>query len=532
MPNKITKKDWIEFFPFKEVRPIQEESINFILNSFLTNGKKYCLVEAPTGVGKSAIAVTVSKYFQYYQRSALVRTAWITTTQRILQRQYQRDFSWMPTIWSKNHYECPDKMGISCQFGTLVNDIFKGKYCDCIYKKDKKLFLEDEISMTNLSFLLNHIEYTQEIDKRKLLIVDECHTLDNALTEFVSITLDKFTIKEYGVEWIGINKSIEEVVHWIENDFVITLGKLKERVNIKIKTFDQHTILSDSIGKKLIKQLNDLDRYISQLNRCISRFNVNEWVMSINKEEDEITLKPIFSSRYSQKQLFCKGEKILLMSGTILDKEVFCRNIGIPKEETEFISLDSPFKKENRMIFAASTASLSHKNIDKSLPKISMAIEHIINEHKSDKGLIHANSYKVANYITKHVKHKNRFITHDSSNRIEMYELHLKSKQPTILVSPSLTEGIDLYDDLSRFQIIVKVPFPYLGDNFIVEKMKRVQNWYSWETAKTIIQSSGRSIRNVDDNATTYILDKDFIFFYKQNSNLFPSWWRQSLVFI
>ena len=140
-------------------------------------------------------------------------------------------------------------------------------------------------------------------------------------------------------------------------------------------------------------------------------------------------------------------------------------------------------------------------------------------------------SYRIANFLYKNIK-TDRFLLHDSNNRMEVLNTHINTKKPTILLSPSFTEGIDLMGDLGRFQILMKVPFPYLGDNYILSKMKRVKNWYEWNTAKTIIQSSGRSVRSIDDFSWTYIIDSDFEFFYKKNNFLFPKWFKDSLVFI
>jgi len=145
--------------------------------------------------------------------------------------------------------------------------------------------------------------------------------------------------------------------------------------------------------------------------------------------------------------------------------------------------------------------------------------------------LHNCHSYKIANYINNNVK-TNRFLLHDTQNRLDMYDIHLKSTKPTILLSPSFTEGIDLVDELSRFQIIVKVPYPYLGDNFVKTKMQRVSGWYEWETAKTIIQASGRSVRNENDHCITYILDSDFNYFYNRNKHMFPRWYSDSIVFV
>ena len=64
-----------------------------------------------------------------------------------------------------------------------------------------------------------------------------------------------------------------------------------------------------------------------------------------------------------------------------------------------------------------------------------------------------------------------------------------------------MEEGVDLKDDKSRFQIICKIPYPYLGDELVVQRMKKWNWWYSFETVKTIVQSIGRSIRSETDHA-------------------------------
>jgi len=53
----------------------------------------------------------------------------------------------------------------------------------------------------------------------------------------------------------------------------------------------------------------------------------------------------------------------------------------------------------------------------------------------------------------------------------EVIKFHETSPHPTVLISPSMMEGVDLADDMSRFQILCKVPFPYLGDAAIKKRM-------------------------------------------------------------
>src|SRR3990167_5656037 len=54
--------DYQVFFPYKTVRKEQDVAINFILNAFINENKKFVICDAPTGIGKSAIAMTVLRY--------------------------------------------------------------------------------------------------------------------------------------------------------------------------------------------------------------------------------------------------------------------------------------------------------------------------------------------------------------------------------------------------------------------------------------------------------------------------------------
>lgn len=81
MHNDIS--DWRGSFPSQhEPRTTQVEAINFALNEFLNNNKKYVVLESPTGTGKSHIAVTLANYFHSI---SVKNKSYILTTQLILQ---------------------------------------------------------------------------------------------------------------------------------------------------------------------------------------------------------------------------------------------------------------------------------------------------------------------------------------------------------------------------------------------------------------------------------------------------------------
>jgi Rad3-related DNA helicase len=65
---------------------------------------------------------------------------------------------------------------------------------------------------------------------------------------------------------------------------------------------------------------------------------------------------------------------------------------------------------------------------------------------------------------------------------IEMLNKHIDSVNATVIVSSSMVEGVDLKDDLSRFQIIMKIPYPSLASNKIKKRMKTNKDYYNYKT--------------------------------------------------
>ena len=120
-------------------------------------------------------------------------------------------------------------------------------------------------------------------------------------------------------------------------------------------------------------------------------------------------------------------------------------------------------------------------------------------------------------------------MTDPEIQRDEVISEHVNSSKPTVLISPSLHTGLDLKDDLSRFQIITKVPYPSEGDRWTEAKRKIDEDWYYWQTALKLVQGYGRSIRSKEDWAKTYVLDSAFVYFVKKNGNILPEWFTQAI---
>lgn len=522
-------KDWKECFPYGyNPRKIQQDAINFILDGFFKKNKRFIIVQASTGTGKSFIAATAAQYFnKEYNNSK----SYIVTPQIILQRQYQKQFPMYANISSRNNYSCQIFKESNCgdmKWLHLLNSIPRCQYC--LYQKEKKNFVDNKVSITNTSFFMSNILYNQDIiKKRSLLIIDQCHNLEQQIIKMKGITAQYNTLhstyafKEQ--DWIKPN---QQPLTWIIQKLYPFLDSKCNQLSTALQTGGRSVQLTKQKIIELSRKYDYIKKLMQQIDTTLQNFDPDRWVIQNNAQSKQLIISPVFASDFSQQMMFRKGEKILLMSGTILNKQSFCRNLGIKSEECLFLSLDSPFPIENRKIYILGSGSMSKVNMPKSMPKVIQDINKIMKIHEEDRGIIHVSSHYIAKQIFQKVKSNRLLIIDQFQSRDQMLDYHSECTN-TVLLSPSMMQGVDLKQDLSRFQIIAKVPYPNLASKYISTKKQLVKEWYSYQTVKSIVQAYGRSIRSQQDFAVTYILDSDILNLLKYNKTLIPKYFMQAI---
>lgn len=536
--------EYERYFPFDQVRDAQQEAIDYVLNAFHNEGKRFAVCEIGTGGGKSAIGLTVARWMHNHMPepgdSDYGPGTYFLTTQKILQDQYVHDFSTVRQLKSSSNYDCKFLKGTNCADSQMKIKIEQNpdsnhsKCCrfGCVYKEAKREFISASESITNFSYFLTETSYIGKLEPRQLLVIDEAHNIDNELCKFIEVTVsERFAKSVLKLNMPTINTH-KQAWDWLSAEY---MPKLRAHINHAVLTIEKFN-LNERLNtefQSLMKQFEMLEKHQSKLEKFMKLYDEENWVFEIIEGEGrakrKLMFKPIDISSYTEQTLFKSGRHVLMMSATILDKKGFCQTLGIDEDDCAFISIPSPFPPENHSIIISPVAKMAAATIDQDLPKLVNAIQAILEQHPNDKGVIHAHSYKIANYIKRNIKNS-RLIFHDSDNRNTMLEKHIKSKKPTVLVSPSMQEGVDLKDDLSRFQIICKIPYPYLGDKIVKKRMHRWKWWYPLQTTKTIVQSLGRSIRNYNDHAVSYILDAGWGYFYDKNKDMFPETFKKSII--
>ena len=261
-----------------------------------------------------------------------------------------------------------------------------------------------------------------------------------------------------------------------------------------------------------------------------------DWVVERSRRRDgqAVAFKPVRVAALANEYLFRFGERVLMLSATILDADTYLKSLGIDRADAEIISVPSDFPVHNRPIRLRPSARLTRNHLDRDLPLLAKAVERIMEEHPTEKGVIHAHSYRIASYLQQNLPlhARGRLVTHfDSSGRDTALFQHVTSPDATVLLTPSMTEGIDLADDLSRWQILCKIPYANLGDAQVKARTEQEPAWYDWRTCLSVVQAYGRSVRARDDYAVTYLLDSDFPRFIKRQQSRLPEWFTEAVEF-
>lgn len=473
----------LEFFPGLP-RPIQVQALQQIEDNW--DKADVFVVNLPVGAGKSRIAVTLSRWANTRKKMG----SSIITPTNVLVDQYKTDFPKLPTLSKKDSYTCnfsTEQYKISCKDTHSKRKI----HCkDCPYVKGIRQSHAVPYGVYNNHIYLAHKLY------RPLLISDEAHNLVRVLQDRAAKI---FWHHDYGFPgWV---KDYGTLVRWIEAE-----PRFDDDARLQLL----HKEVTNNKVRYVITRTTDLFR---------------------GQERECIKMSPV--DVRDQPPLFWPGgqvRKIILLSATIGHKDV--EQLGLDKRRVFTVNATSPVDAERRPVVVLSTCSMAYAKQQENLPVLAEVIRNLLNDH-TEKGLIHI-TYSLAALLRPLLADEPRLRWHTRDNARDVYTAFKEEPASTgaVLVASGMYEGIDLPYDAARWQVITKVPYPSLAEPAVKYLADSDSDWYAWETAKSLLQASGRIVRATDDWGITYIIDSTFEHrLYRDHSHLFPQWWKESLVF-
>lgn len=543
------KKDVAKFKPRKE----QREALDFIKSEYEKNKmSKFFLLNLPVGVGKSHLAMMIADWY----KSSVSRFARVDviTNSKLLQDQYSGTYDSICDLKGKENYEC-EAYACSCASGSEFNRLNKTTCESCPYSGARESYISGGVSLTNFYLYILYAIYNQKLMESRdarVLIVDEAHEFDDVMSDFVSIKITETVVKKYKfaseydiikrLKGVSSISTYVEFLRYLNGEILDTCEQMEKGMSSKPRnqTEDKRDLKISKVlnvkngDVKMMNLVSDLKQLQLKIDVFLKEYkdNPNNWVLESGYNEKlrqkELSLEPIWAFDYLDKYVFSHYDMVFLMSGTILDKSLFCSLNGLDPSRATYYSIGSPFPVQNRPIYYMPLGKMSFKTKEDTFKKYIPYIQKLLDKYKNKKGIIHTNSFELANWIKDKVKDK-RLIFHDSSNKDEMMRLHFESEEPTVIVSPSMDTGVSFDDDKARFQIIAKVPYPSLASQ--KNKMRQSNNpdWYSWKTVCGLVQMTGRPVRSNTDYADTIILDGGFGDVIKHSSHYLPEWIQDAI---
>jgi Rad3-related DNA helicase len=364
--------------------------------------------------------------------------------------------------------------------------------------------MNNDVHILNYHYFLYAANYTEKFSDYDLVICDEADTLEQILTDFISFQISDSAMKRYGIHKPSKidNKSqgVEEVWReWVKSSIA------------KIRKYPLDKLPGDRDSQEwkiAVKKQNSLLQSLAYLG---SNINAQNWIFEADKYG--VSFKPVWITPQMFDEYFGRhGEKFIFMSGSLPDEMTFCKTLGLYPADIDYFVLDSDFPVKNRPVYKMFSGSMGRKNQDATLPRIVKDLEKIFDKYPDYKILVHTVSYALQEKICELVKNK-RILTHNSQNKLEKIDEFKKSRYPYIFLSPVCSRGVDLPDEQCRVNVILKTPFPYLGDKLTALRFygngEIGRRWYKSMACQEIIQMCGRGVRHKYDWCHTYVLDDD-----------------------
>lgn len=468
-------------FPYPVPRQGQTELLSELEKHW--NRFDVFIVNAPTAFGKASIMKAIMNW--KYNVSAIVPT-------NQLIEQFLGEFPDTRTLKRMDSYRCEDwnrpcsvtraKERGFCRGCTCAADLSQAKY-----RKGPGIY--------NYHILDAHSLH------REVIVVDEAHNLSRVIEDNLSTH-----IWQHDYKYPDSMNTVEDIRKW--------LAKLDKK-KLEHKKIKQLIEIVESEAPKFV------------VRRDTRMFNGKGTARGIPEERDCLVFYPVNIADAPPFFWPQETKKIIMLSATISHVDI--RELGLDSRKVVYLNAASPIPPERRPVQLVPIADLNYDNIDLELPNIAREIQNIADYHHDTKGFVHV-TYSLAEKLRPYLT-SNRFIFHDKEDKQEQYQHFRDAEYPAIMIACGMYEGVDLVDDLARWQIVAKVPWKSLGDPAIQYKAEKDEEWYIWSTLRDLIQACGRVCRKETDYGCTYILDASASRLIKQGQRLglVPRWFQDAL---
>lgn len=532
------------------------------LEAYITGVPNY-IIEAPTGTGKSIIGLMITE--SIYRYNGMTSAAYTLTPTKILQDQLDDDNKRMNLGWAllkgQSNYICeengeifPKRKCSKMSISQATKNLECAKNCEYIQRRLDAILSHNSVLsyaywLTAMNYMYANLGDMSPFQPREVTVFDECHLITDTVQSLFQVEISQKVI-DYVSAMVNYYESREKDIEKLEKMFEHH-NHFKECFDIIFK------IAKDASLEDIFKTLLATTAHLHRITQLFFEFQdkyfaKNEKLWTVAEQEFDKNFEKYITIVSNMKFFLANNKDI---ENIVVDKQdglygtttLLFRTLNEPSllkrhcheytnfavwtsatlggskgietwaqqngiEKYDYHSMDSTFEFPNSPInICRPTISMSFKDKEGNMGAMMMRIMALCAQHPNERGIIHTGNFEIArNLAAQNGQGKERFIFYNNSKEKEIAIQQLKDSDNSIIVGPSLSEGLDLKNDLARFAILAKVPYPNLGDQLIKLKQERLAGWYDWQTVVTIMQQLGRHIRHKTDWGVTYMLDSSF----------------------
>jgi Rad3-related DNA helicase len=527
-------------------RPEQKDAIEKCFHLY-DNGGGIAVIEAPTGVGKSAIATAMGK------KAAVTAVV----SNHGLMKQYANHYGFKP-IYGKQEYPCVLKTKI---------DEWRKKYNivptagDCHLEKMEECsvahlcpYLEAKMEAIQSQRMVCTYKYaflSQAVQSRNgILVMDEVHNAVEDLLDVISIEISNSERIEYGFDpFPSINygpsgdgdllnqETRDSVIDWVVNQCpkVASTDLFDEVSMASAKNRRMYEKLQDTLG--ILSQNTDI------FYSCYMEDNSDWKLHARTKPTIKMIIRSLDVSRGVRK---IRGDKSMsvLMSATIGIPHPLMNSLGI--NHWWFMVYPHPVPKEKRPVYDLGIEKMTH-SATSSNPALyaiqsNKIIQFINGLDKSWRGIVLTTSNFKVRTLRKNMRTElgDRVIfPEEGLGLLERIDQFVTNNRKGIIAVDTIQgwgSGLSLTGDLGRFAIVAGVP--YMNPNNRFEKIRmsteegRKYSW--WKPFSDVAQATGRVTRGEKEKDGTYSINigaiADGSGLTPQAKSMYPRWFNEAIV--
>jgi Rad3-related DNA helicase len=515
-------------FPAPEYRGNQRDALSRIRDAFAADNRAV-LVRAPTGSGKSLLARAVMGCARTVEEAdpSDATGAYYTTPQVSQLDDVAGDdlLADLKIIRGKGNYSCilPDERNTPVNRAPCARE--SGYDCSvkhrCPYFSDRAIASAREYAAMTLAYFMRTAG-SEVFGRRDVVVVDEAHGLAEWAEMYATIDLNERTVPMWDDLELPDDDSVERIVRWAEQ-----LVAVCEREREELLAGEELTA-SDAADRDRLQELkSELEWFVEDYRNPES---ATTWVVDTGRG---ISIKPMNPERYLHHTVWERGNRFCLLSATILNKDAFCRSVGLDPADVALVDVGHTFPLENRPLYDVTCGKMTYEERDDTLPKIARVIVRAMSNHPDEKGLIHCHSYSIQERLAERLRDFGvgaRVRTHDREDRDAQLSEWKATPGPEVFLSVKMEEALDLEGELCRWQVLCKAPFENTGDSRVARRLEEGQwDWYFRTALRTIIQACGRVVRAPDDYGATYIADSSVLDAFERAKSDTPPWFREQI---